>query len=77
MSSAVKLLMDELQREQASQREILRSIMNKLPDEHTIRAIKLDAQATRAPGPTSRPRRLGRVTDLDDRGFPTPRTATS
>ncbi len=43
--SAVRLLFDDLQREQASQREILRSILNKLPDERTMRAIKIDAQA--------------------------------
>lgn len=39
--SAVRLLLDDLQREQASQREILRAILDKLPDEHTMRAIIL------------------------------------
>jgi hypothetical protein len=39
--SAVRLLLDDLQREQASEREILRAILNKLPDEHTMRAILL------------------------------------
>jgi hypothetical protein len=39
--TAVKLLLDDLQREQAGEREILRSILEKLPDEHTIRAILL------------------------------------
>ena len=41
MHSAVRLLFDDLQREQAVERETLRSILDKLPDEHTIRAIKL------------------------------------
>lgn len=41
MYSAVRLLFDDLQREQAVERETLRSILDKLPDEHTIRAIKL------------------------------------
>ena len=45
MHSAVKILLEDQQREQASQREILRSILTKLPDEHTMRAIDLDAQA--------------------------------
>jgi hypothetical protein len=40
--SAVKLLLNDLQREQAAEREILRTILDKLPDEHTMRAIQLD-----------------------------------
>jgi hypothetical protein len=40
--SAVRLLLNDLQREQASEREILRGILDKLPDEHTMRAIALD-----------------------------------
>jgi hypothetical protein len=40
--SAVKLLLNDLQREQADEREVLRSILDKLPDEHTMRAIQLD-----------------------------------
>jgi len=39
--SAVKLLLIDLQRGQASEREILRHILDKLPDEHTMRAIQL------------------------------------
>jgi hypothetical protein len=39
--TAVRLLLDDLQRGQASEREILWSILNKLPDEHTMRAIEL------------------------------------
>jgi hypothetical protein len=39
--TAVKLLLDDLQRGQAEERKILRSIIEKLPDEHTIRAILL------------------------------------
>jgi hypothetical protein len=34
-------LLNDLQREQAPERAILRSILDKLPDEHTMRAIKL------------------------------------
>jgi hypothetical protein len=40
--SAVRLLRNDLQREQASEREILRRILDKLPDEHTMRAIELE-----------------------------------
>ena len=40
--SAVKLLLNDLQRGQADEREILRKILDKLPDEHTMRAITLD-----------------------------------
>jgi hypothetical protein len=40
--SAVSLLLNDLQREQASEREILRRILDKLPDSHSIRAIELD-----------------------------------
>jgi hypothetical protein len=40
--AAVRLLLNDLQREQASEREILRAILDKLPDEHAIRAIELD-----------------------------------
>src|SRR5271155_3024780 len=39
--TAMKLLFDDLQRGQAAEREILRSILNKLPDEHTMRAIEI------------------------------------
>jgi hypothetical protein len=40
--TAVHLLLDDLQREQAAEREILHHILDKLPDEHTMRAIRLD-----------------------------------
>jgi hypothetical protein len=39
--TAVKILFDDLQRDQAAEIEILRRVLNKLPDEHTIRAITL------------------------------------
>ncbi|HEY4427042.1 MAG TPA: hypothetical protein VGN08_02445 [Solirubrobacteraceae bacterium] len=39
--SAVRLLLNDLQREQAAEREILWAILEKLPDEHTMRAIDL------------------------------------
>lgn len=39
--SAVRLLMNDLQREQADEREILRGILKKLPDEHVMRAIEI------------------------------------
>ncbi|MCW3057262.1 MAG: hypothetical protein JWO21_1231 [Solirubrobacterales bacterium] len=39
--SAVRLLLNDLQREQASERDVLRAILDKLPDEHTMRAIEL------------------------------------
>lgn len=40
--SAVKGLFNDLQRGQASEREILRGILDKLPDEHTMRAIQVE-----------------------------------
>jgi hypothetical protein len=40
--SAVRLLLNDLQREQEDEREILRAILEKLPDEHTMRAIALE-----------------------------------
>jgi hypothetical protein len=40
--TAVKLLFDDLRREQAEERDTLRGILEKLPDEHTMRAIQLD-----------------------------------
>jgi len=39
--SAVRLLINDLQREQADEREILWRIVEKLPDEHVMRAIEL------------------------------------
>jgi hypothetical protein len=39
--SAVRLLINDLQREQAAEREILWRIVGKLPDEHVMRAIVL------------------------------------
>jgi hypothetical protein len=39
--SAVRLLLNDSQRGQADERETLHSILSKLPDEHTMRAIKL------------------------------------
>ncbi|MGO9488485.1 MAG: hypothetical protein ACLQBB_05600 [Solirubrobacteraceae bacterium] len=39
--SAVRLLINDLQREQADEREILWRIIEKLPDEHVMRAIEL------------------------------------
>ncbi|HTU77862.1 MAG TPA: hypothetical protein VMF09_03810 [Solirubrobacteraceae bacterium] len=40
--SAVRLLLKDLQREQEPERMILRAILEKLPDEHTMRAIELE-----------------------------------
>jgi hypothetical protein len=40
--TAVKLLHDDLRYEHADEREILRRILEKLPDEHTMRAIQID-----------------------------------
>ncbi|HEX5224935.1 MAG TPA: hypothetical protein VFW29_07380 [Solirubrobacteraceae bacterium] len=40
--SAVRLLLKDLQREQAEERDVLRAILEKLPDEHTMRAIRID-----------------------------------
>jgi hypothetical protein len=40
--SATRLLLDDLQREQAGEREVLRRVLDKLPDEHTMRAITLE-----------------------------------
>jgi hypothetical protein len=40
--SAVRLLLNDLGRDEAAEREVLRSILEKLPDEHTMRAIQLD-----------------------------------
>ncbi|HEX4435229.1 MAG TPA: hypothetical protein VH061_00385 [Solirubrobacteraceae bacterium] len=39
--SAVRLLVNDLQREQAEEREALQRILGKLPDEHVMRAIEL------------------------------------
>jgi len=39
--TALKLLFNDLQRDQADEREILRRILDKLPDEHTMRAIEI------------------------------------
>jgi hypothetical protein len=39
--TAVKLLLDDLRRDQAADRRTLRQILDKLPDEHAIRAITL------------------------------------
>jgi hypothetical protein len=39
--TALKLLLDDLQRGQAEERKVLRRVLDKLPDEHTIRAIML------------------------------------
>lgn len=40
--SAVKLLLLDTQRDQESERALLHSILEKLPDEHAIRAIELE-----------------------------------
>jgi hypothetical protein len=40
--TAVHLLLDDLQREQADEMHVLHRIIDKLPDEHAIRAISLD-----------------------------------
>jgi hypothetical protein len=39
--SAVRLLINDLQREQHVERQILWRIIEKLPDEHVMRAIEL------------------------------------
>ncbi|MGH2864255.1 MAG: hypothetical protein ACRDJX_03285 [Solirubrobacteraceae bacterium] len=39
--SALRLLLNDLQREQNDERQILHEILAKLPDEHTMRAIRL------------------------------------
>jgi hypothetical protein len=40
--TAVKLLLDDLQRGQKDERAVLWRIIDKLPDEHSIRAISLE-----------------------------------
>lgn len=40
--TAVRLLLNDLQREQDDERQVLWQILGKLPDEHAIRAIALD-----------------------------------
>lgn len=40
--TAVRLLLDDSQRDQAAERMLLRQILEKLPDEHTMRAIILE-----------------------------------
>jgi hypothetical protein len=40
--TAVKLLLDDLRRGQADEQRVLRRILDKLPDEHAIRAIVLE-----------------------------------
>jgi hypothetical protein len=40
--TAVRLLLNDSQREQVAERQILWRIVQKLPDEHSIRAISLD-----------------------------------
>jgi hypothetical protein len=40
--TAIRLLLDDSRRDQASEREILHQILEKLPDEHTMRAIILE-----------------------------------
>jgi hypothetical protein len=39
--SAIKLLFNDLQHEQAAELDTLRAVLDKLPDEHSIRAISL------------------------------------
>ncbi len=39
--TAVRLLLLDTQRDQESERQLLRSILEKLPDEHALRAIEL------------------------------------
>jgi hypothetical protein len=40
--TAVKLLHDDLRYEHGDERAVLRRVLGKLPDEHTMRAISLD-----------------------------------
>lgn len=40
--TAFKLALDDTQREQSDERVVLRDLLEKLPDEHTIRAIALE-----------------------------------
>jgi hypothetical protein len=40
--TAVRLLLDDSQREQDAERQLLWRIVDKLPDEHSIRAIVLE-----------------------------------
>jgi uncharacterized protein YjgD (DUF1641 family) len=40
--TAVGMLFNDLQRGQASEREVLRGVLEKLPDEHIMRAIVLE-----------------------------------
>ncbi|HUA10681.1 MAG TPA: hypothetical protein VMA83_01585 [Solirubrobacteraceae bacterium] len=40
--SAVRLLVNDLGRAEADERDVLRGVLEKLPDEHVMRAIQLD-----------------------------------
>lgn len=39
--TALRSLLDDLGREEADEREIVRAVLAKLPDEHTMRALRL------------------------------------
>jgi hypothetical protein len=39
--TAVKLLFDDLGRDEAEERDVLRRVLDKLPDEHTMRSIEI------------------------------------
>jgi hypothetical protein len=40
--TALRLALDDTVREQAAERDVLRRLLDKLPDEHAIRAIELE-----------------------------------
>lgn len=42
LHTSVKLLLDDLRRDQADEQRVLRGVLKKLPDEHAIRAIAIE-----------------------------------
>lgn len=42
LHTSVKLLLDDLRRDQADEQRVLRGVLKKLPDEHAIRAIVIE-----------------------------------
>lgn len=70
--TALQSLLDDFGHEDHQVHEIIRQVLDKLPDEHAIRAIRLDEEIERGiaetpgAGPTPEPPKLGGPDGEDD-----------
>ena len=74
--TALRSLLDDFGHEQSDVHQVIREVLDKLPDEHAMRAVRLDDEIARElNGEGGPPAALEDVSGDDDEGGPPPAVA--